>query len=123
VKACLKATSLPLGVTADIEFPSQGTYVLEPGDVLVLVTDGVMEAASPSGEEFGAERMLSVLCSSRRLGAREIISSLHQVVCTFTHPGRATDDMTLVVVKRYPGSDDRPRRRVRGAGPRRRTNR
>jgi sigma-B regulation protein RsbU (phosphoserine phosphatase) len=84
---------------ADIDFPTQGPYSLERGDLLLLITDGIIEAMSERGEYFGRERMLELVRSHRHLAAREIVAGLCKEVCEFVQPAKATDDITAVVVK------------------------
>ncbi|MHC4177784.1 MAG: PAS domain S-box protein, partial [Planctomycetota bacterium] len=100
VKACLESTALPLAILADGDFPTGGPFVLEPGDVLLLITDGIIEAMSARGEYFGTERMLEVIRSRRHLAACEMVAGLYEEVCAFVQPAKATDDITAVVVKR-----------------------
>jgi len=99
VKACLESTAPLLGVLGESDFPTGGPYVLDPGDVLLLVTDGIIEAMTAEGEYFGTARMLEVVRSKRHLAAGEIVASLYKEVCEFVYPAKATDDVTAVVVR------------------------
>ena len=54
VKARLESTSLPLGIKQDAEFPAGEPVALKPGDMILLITDGILEARSPAGGYFGA---------------------------------------------------------------------
>jgi sigma-B regulation protein RsbU (phosphoserine phosphatase) len=72
---------------------------LETGDTVLLTTDGVLEARSPGGQMFGAERMLQVVRGHCRSSASEIIGKLHQAIRDFTGQGLLTDDTTVVVIK------------------------
>jgi sigma-B regulation protein RsbU (phosphoserine phosphatase) len=72
---------------------------MQPGDVLVLYSDGVTEAANPSGEDFGEDRLGALVASLRRLPASDIVESIHNAVMTFTS-GPAADDITVVVARR-----------------------
>jgi serine phosphatase RsbU (regulator of sigma subunit) len=69
VKVCLESTALPLAVLADVDFPTRGPFVLEPGDVLILIPDGTLQAMDTRGEYFGAKRVLEVVQSNRHLAA------------------------------------------------------
>ena len=71
----------------------------EPGDVLVLYTDGVTEAQNPEGEEFGRERLAQAVWASRQLGARELITAVHTEVLEWTEGHGAGDDVTFFVIK------------------------
>src|SRR5262249_5464583 len=52
----LRSTSLPLGFEKDLVVASAPALVLEPGDVVVLLSDGVTEAPSQRGDRFGIDR-------------------------------------------------------------------
>jgi sigma-B regulation protein RsbU (phosphoserine phosphatase) len=63
----------------------------------VLFTDGVTEARSPDGEEFGEERLVTVLSEDRSLSAGELQERILAEVAKFTG-GCFEDDATLVVL-------------------------
>jgi sigma-B regulation protein RsbU (phosphoserine phosphatase) len=71
----------------------------EPGEVLVLYTDGVTEAQNPQGEEFGRDRLADAVKANRRLRARELITAVHKEVIEWTDGRGATDDVTFFVIK------------------------
>ena len=71
----------------------------EPGDVLVLYTDGATEASSPSGEEFGRERLAQVVKEVYDKPAREMIASLQLAVLEWTDNKGSNDDVTFFVIK------------------------
>ncbi|PYM11865.1 MAG: hypothetical protein DME18_12815, partial [Verrucomicrobia bacterium] len=56
IKARLKRTGLPLGIKPDMAYPQAPATSLSPGDVLLLLTDGIEEAMSPDDNIFGTER-------------------------------------------------------------------
>ena len=89
---------LPLGMFRDTRYHE---YYLsfEPGDLLVLYTDGVTEANSPSGEEFGRERLASAVKANSSLSSRELIASLQREVLNWTDGVGASDDVTFFVIK------------------------
>jgi sigma-B regulation protein RsbU (phosphoserine phosphatase) len=76
---------------------AQGEASLESGDRLVLFTDGVTEAANHDDEEFGEERLRSLLVENRSLGAPELQKRILSRVAEFCG-GNFRDDVTLVVV-------------------------
>jgi phosphoserine phosphatase RsbU/P len=71
-----------------------------PGDVLLLFSDGVTEAVDPANDEFGDDRLVDVLRANRERSADEIISAVTQAVATFASGAPSADDLTLVVAKR-----------------------
>ena len=70
---------------------------LATGDVVVIYTDGITEAANDGGEEFGAERFRNALVANRGEAANQIADAL---LASVTHwsPGPQQDDRTLVII-------------------------
>jgi len=87
--------SLPLGIVADEEY-ADATIALEPGDTLVLYTDGITEARNRADELFGVERLdgLALACGTT---ARAMVDTIVRAVNEFSDYAPATDDRTLVV--------------------------
>jgi sigma-B regulation protein RsbU (phosphoserine phosphatase) len=97
----LQARGSPLGILPlDLHgnFAS-GTQAFERGDILVLYTDGVIEAINSEQEEFEEERFLSVVHKLRRQSAQEIIDGVFQAVNDFAGEEPQFDDFTMVVAK------------------------
>ncbi|PKL76561.1 MAG: hypothetical protein CVV27_09655, partial [Candidatus Melainabacteria bacterium HGW-Melainabacteria-1] len=88
----------PLGVRDKARF-TEVTIELHPDDVLVYYTDGIIEAHSPEGEEFGFERMEDLIVRNCQHSAAEIQQALLQAYTEFVGGAEPEDDMTLVVVK------------------------
>ena len=88
-----------LAVIEDFEFASTGPLPLGKGDVVVLYTDGIVEAMSPSREPFGIERMKTILRRQRDLPAKEVVAKIRQAVRDHTGTDVREDDLTLVVAK------------------------
>jgi len=78
---------------------AQGTMQLQSGDVLVVYTDGVTEALSPAGVEFGEEKLRSIVIESLRLPARELAEEIIASVLRWQARAAQHDDITLIVVK------------------------
>lgn len=83
-----------------------GSIALDRGDIPVLPTDGILEATSPSGEEFGDERLLQIVRENRHRSAREIIGSILSSSLRFTQRYQLEDDTTAVVVKCHRDAGD-----------------
>jgi serine phosphatase RsbU (regulator of sigma subunit) len=91
------ATGTLLGVFSTVEL-SDVTVVLHPGDALVLVTDGVLEARDDHGDEFGSERLAALLSTCTGRSAAGIARRIERNV--LDHRGeRADDDMAIVVLR------------------------
>ncbi len=74
-----------------------GSAELYPGDRMILFTDGVTEACSPDGEEYGEARLLRLLEDHRKLSADELQAKILAVVAEFSG-NRWQDDATLLVL-------------------------
>lgn len=69
------------------------------GDVLILYTDGVTEAFSPGGEEFGVDRLVEVINENYELSARDLLNEIYERVQDFTSDSAQLDDLTMVAIK------------------------
>jgi sigma-B regulation protein RsbU (phosphoserine phosphatase) len=71
---------------------------LNPGDTLLVYSDGVTEAEAPSGEEFGDERLMRCLLDSGGLAAQSLVHCIVENVSEFSH-GSRYDDVTVVALR------------------------
>jgi len=85
-----------LGVFAEQNFAA-GSVQLEPGDRVILFTDGVTEACDPEGQEFGEQRLLGILEEGRALPAAKLQEEILAAVARFSGVPW-TDDATLLVL-------------------------
>jgi serine phosphatase RsbU (regulator of sigma subunit) len=74
--------------------------VLDPGDTLVLYTDGVVEVMNEQQQEFGMGRMMEILKRSRSMSVEEIIGEVILATQEFAGSESSDDDFTLVIVRR-----------------------
>jgi serine phosphatase RsbU (regulator of sigma subunit) len=95
----LASGGLPLGIKADADY-REGRTQLQHGDVLVIYSDGVTEATSPTGEEFGPTRLYEVVSRNIDASAAGIRDRIESALTKFAQGTRAADDITLVIVKR-----------------------
>lgn len=95
----LASGGLPFGIKANAEY-REGRTTLQRGDVLVIYSDGVTEAASPSGEEFGPTRLYEVVSRNVDSSAAGIRDRIESALTKFSQGTQAADDITLVIVKR-----------------------
>ena len=95
----LASGGLPLGIKRDADY-REGRTQLQPGDVLVVYSDGVTEAVSPTGEEFGATRLYEVVSRNIEASAAGIRDRIESSLTKFSQGTAAADDITLVIVKR-----------------------
>jgi serine phosphatase RsbU (regulator of sigma subunit)/pSer/pThr/pTyr-binding forkhead associated (FHA) protein len=95
----LSSGGLPLGIMPNSPY-REGRTQLQPGDVLVIYSDGVSEAVNPQGEEFGAPRLHSVVGLNIERSAAGIRDRIESALTKFAQGTPASDDITLVIVKR-----------------------
>ena len=97
----IRAQDLPLGVLPDHVYGSE-TITLNPGDVLVVATDGFNEAHNDSGEMYGYERLLALVERHAKRSAQTIAEVMIASIHTFSAGHPQDDDETIVVVKGVP---------------------
>ncbi len=87
-----------IGLLEDVAAES-AEVSLAPGDLLAVVTDGVTEALSPAGEEFGDARVASALASDAAAGAQAPLDALVAAVSAWTGAAGCTDDLTVLTLR------------------------
>ena len=100
----LRHGGMVLGPTPDATY-TRGYVSVDPGDVLCLYSDGIVEAHDRKGREFSLEKLQRVVRASRRESARDIVDEVLQKVSKWGLEGE--DDRTVMIVKRAerPGTD------------------
>jgi sigma-B regulation protein RsbU (phosphoserine phosphatase) len=96
----LDATAPPLGILPDGEVGCARPIPLNPGDLLLLATDGIWEAPSPDGDRFGTARVAQTVACYRHDSARELVNDLYHTVRAFSQNSPQHDDITAVVLTR-----------------------
>ena len=100
VRKSLESTGPAVGMMLDMKFDIQQAQI-EPGDMLIGYTDGVIEALAPNGDLFSRKRLLSILeqpLSSVSALVERIKTNLH----AHTHNAPPSDDITMLAVQRLP---------------------
>jgi sigma-B regulation protein RsbU (phosphoserine phosphatase) len=77
----------------------QGEVAVRPGDLLVLYSDGIVEATNASEEEFGEERLCGLIQENCARPSAEILDEILKQVRAFIQEAPPQDDMTLVVAR------------------------
>jgi phosphoserine phosphatase RsbU/P len=98
----LHASAIPLGMMAGTSY-TEGEVTLEPGNVLVVYSDGLTEARNAKDEEFGADRLQAMLPRLRGLSAEQSVRLIIDEVNGFLGRERPHDDLSLVVLARAGG--------------------
>jgi sigma-B regulation protein RsbU (phosphoserine phosphatase) len=96
--ASLYNSNFPLGMFAPLPF-ADATIQLEPGDRLLLYTDGVSEAVNPTGEAFGVQRIVEILLEQGARSPQALREAIMQEVKHFAAGQEPQDDMTVMVVQ------------------------
>ena len=94
----LDGKGMLLGLWEEVEL-EEAKVQLGPGDVLLLYSDGVTDASSPSGEFFGVERLCETAGAAADMGAQDLADHIFERVDRFQAGAAQHDDMTLMVVK------------------------
>lgn len=89
---------MALGLFDDLHY-HQHFIRFEPGQVMVIYTDGITEAANPNGEEFGLDRLAKRVLDGLHLPAKALIDHIRKGVDDFTERRVLDDDGTLFIVK------------------------
>ena len=97
----------PLGLLPDASY-SRTTVKPDPGDLIVLYSDGVSEARNPSGEEFGRDRLMEIARGLDSSDVERFGTQLAQATRVFRGGVPPEDDETIIVLKRL-STGDRPR--------------
>lgn len=95
----VEATGLPLGLFCDGRYTIRRIR-LDPGDSLVLYSDGITDAENAAGEHYGEERLVAWLSGHRDVDAIAMAEGLLRDVVRFRGDYPPQDDMTLLVVRR-----------------------
>jgi steroid delta-isomerase-like uncharacterized protein len=88
------------------------TLQLDPGDTLVVFSDGVSEAQNPNSEEFGEDRLISCVEANRNLPAPHLLECILESVQQFRADATQNDDVTVFIL-RYMPTPERPIRAPR----------
>ena len=95
----LKSTGPPLGLFLNNSY-QQGKHRLNPGDLLILYSDGLSEACTRGGKEYGIRRLTQVCKTYREEPLKDLAQELEQDIETFVQGHPYEDDRTLVLVRR-----------------------
>ncbi|MBN2072286.1 MAG: SpoIIE family protein phosphatase [Candidatus Krumholzibacteriota bacterium] len=95
----LELSGLLLGALEGSKY-SNATVDIDPGDILLVFSDGISEARNPSENEFGEEILPDLILKHHERSATEIIDRIMKAVYEFADGSSQMDDMTIVAIKR-----------------------
>jgi len=94
----VRAEGFPLGLFPDVVY-EEVSLAAQPGDDIVFVSDGILDAENEVGEMYGQDRLAALLCSCRDLPAQEIADAILGDVAMFQGAQDRFDDETIIVLK------------------------
>jgi sigma-B regulation protein RsbU (phosphoserine phosphatase) len=94
----IRAEGFPLGMFPDVTY-DEFSIATQPGDVVVFVSDGILDAENEQDEMYGDDRLASMLCASRDLTAAQIAEGILADVTRFQEGRDRFDDETIIVLK------------------------
>lgn len=94
----------PVGITPFGDY-REGWVEIEPGDVMVVYSDGVTESLDEEGEEFGEARLIEIVQKNRGRTPAGLRDRIDEALTKFVGKADSVDDLTLVILKRKTGDD------------------
>ena len=94
----------PVGITPFGDY-REGWVEIEPGDVMVVYSDGVTESLDEAGEEFGEARLIEIVQKNRGRTAAGLRDRIDEALTKFVGKADSVDDLTIVILKRKSGED------------------
>jgi sigma-B regulation protein RsbU (phosphoserine phosphatase) len=94
----VKAEGFPLGMFPNATY-EEFNVATQPGDAVVFVSDGILDAENEKGEMYGEDRLASLLCASRDLPAQHIAAAILSDVTQFQGAQDRFDDETIIVLR------------------------
>ncbi len=91
-------SGFPMGIFEDATYDER-TFILDPGDILVLLSDGIGDAQAPGGEFFGHARVATLIHENRHLSADGIADKILEAADEFSGGQHPSDDRTLIALK------------------------
>ncbi len=99
VKQTMMSNGIPLGIVGDFKYITSEEVVLQTKDILVFLTDGIVEAKTDEEIELGLEGALEIIKRYQYLGSKQIIENIYNEVKTFTNNQIQEDDITSIICK------------------------
>jgi sigma-B regulation protein RsbU (phosphoserine phosphatase) len=100
----LRATSPPIGISG-YQSRAVDTIHLNPGDTLVLYTDGITEAQAPNGHLFGINRLTYIVESWANESPEALQQTIQAEIANFRRNAMGRDDATLLIIKVLPQTE------------------
>lgn len=95
----LEAGGLPLGLFCEGQYTVEAVQ-LQPGDSLLLYTDGLVEAQSEAGEEYGDERLVEIAARLHALPPAQFVQAVLKSLQEFLRTAPMHDDLSVLLIRR-----------------------
>jgi len=99
------ADGVPLGLIPQNEYGTATKFSLDPGDSVLLITDGLFEWPNAAGESYGLERLRGAIRASSSVATDAMIERLYEQSQKFAGNVAQEDDVTIVVIRRLPAGE------------------
>lgn len=96
----LPAQSIPLGIEVPLKFEQELEFTMQPGDMVVMLSDGCFECKNQEGDRYGLERMIGLIRNNHVYPANDIAAKFQEDVKEFLADQPQSDDMTMLILKR-----------------------
>lgn len=96
----LESTGVPLGVLVPTDYPLGPAITLELGDLLVCTTDGIVEAMDQRGQQYGVERLKTLIAETHAAPLEELTSNIGRRVELHYVGDTPADDLTILALRR-----------------------
>jgi sigma-B regulation protein RsbU (phosphoserine phosphatase) len=90
---------IALGMLDKME-PEKTLIPIQPGDVMVIYSNGVVELENESGDQFGIERLINLVITNRHRPASEIMMIAEKNLQDYSGSKHSQSDVTLIIIKR-----------------------
>lgn len=94
----VETRGLPIGIEKNSTY-NQKRFTVEPGDLLILYTDGIVEAMNPEGVQYSRMSLERMIMQNNHLAARKLMDRIKTDLHEYTGREKPMDDQTLVVMK------------------------
>ncbi|MBI4618225.1 MAG: SpoIIE family protein phosphatase [Planctomycetes bacterium] len=95
----LESTGIPLGMLDTYVYHDEREVQFNIGDILILSTDGIVEAMNAKNKEFGRDRLMEAIAGAADMSSNQIVMAVYERMREFVQDSPQRDDLTLVVVK------------------------
>jgi phosphoserine phosphatase len=93
------ADTVPLGVVSELDAGPVNTIDMQPGDLFVVLSDGIYEAMNPAMEQFGTQRICDLISANHDSSATALVDIIRDAVNTFADGRAADDDRTGLIIR------------------------